>query len=296
MYKLSTGEFTNQELYEKYKDKKDFVLNRFKDLDSLTIGHIILREEISHNILQNLTLALTYGKELCDMSKKQASELYFALVFNYLYSNKEYPIKITNLSQCKLLFKLSDGNVREYINRFADFKTEPTYLVLHASHSNLFEEANLVWKIPIFFYKDKETGVKVVSLYHGANNFGFVKVGKADEYHKIPRLVYLRFLTKLPQNPKSTDEIRNAFDEVSSQPLKEVLSYCDYAPTDRIEKEKGMRLSYKDDRLFVRLLTNNICLDSERFMQIAYNNYYYKKENILPFIQKDVIIIYEKVG
>lgn len=294
MYQLHTGDYTNQSLYEKYKDKKEFVLNRYKDLDLLALTHIILNEQLNENIYKNITLSLTYGNELFNINKKQAMELYFALVVNYLHSLGEYPEKVRTVSQYKLLFKLTNGNVREFINQFQNFNVEPTYLTMRANHLNLFTECNLTWKIPIFFYQDKETRQKRVTLYHGTANFGFVKVGNLTEFIKVPRVMYLRFLADLPEVVNSTDTIRSAFDETLSNPLKDVLSYCGFNVVDRVEKNRELLFDYaEDNRLLVKALTNKVELD-ERFMKISYNTYYYLKENVLPFLQKHDIIVYEQ--
>ena len=216
MYKLFSSDKTNDkeiELALKYTKRAQ----ELKDtMTPVNIAYAIFKEDLNEKSFRTLAVSLSLGDELkTPITKDIADILYFALVNNY-YNVANSGSKITNLIQAKTLYEFSENDYTKII--LDDNKNTKRFTELKGRHSVLFPGYDVIWKIPVSFFKSKGIGYVTLS----GLNYCLLVINNVE--HKIPRLMYQRFfkdsMIKGRLCTLTTEELKEKFNLEDLDTLK----------------------------------------------------------------------------
>lgn len=307
MYKLKCSHISN----ERYINKLDSDLalrKKFLGLDSFVLSEIILQDEITSQVYTNAVLALTVSDEFkIPMLYSEVKYLYFALLVNRSFYEKETSTHINSLSQAKLLFDETGNSFTELNLKQSENKMAIRFERFMARHRILFPECNLYWEIPISFYKDGETGQQCVTPAGNVNPYALVSIPTINsQKFRIPRNLYLQFF--LGKDVKlvchNTKDIALNFNQLDSDLVLRVLEYCGFNKKFTIKKDENTDYYYnaEDSSLVAELLNKDSKPadfsenpdEAVYWSKMSYNKYYFLKNHgeYVPVIHSDTIDIY----
>ena len=308
MYKLKCSHISNEKYINKLES--DLALRKkYLDLDSLVLSEIILNDEITPQVYTNSVLALSVADEFrVPMLYSEVKYLFFALLVNRSFYEKETRTHINTLSQAKLLFDETGNSFTELNLKQSENKMAVRFERFMARHRNLFPNCNLFWEIPISFYKDGQTGQQCVTPAGNVNPYALVSIpALGTEKFQIPRSIYLKFF--LDAEPKlichQTKEIALSFNQLDSDRVLYVLQYCGYHKRYTIQRDENTDYYYDNESncLVAELLTKDSKVaifddanEEEKvyWSKLEYNKYFFLKSHkeYVPVLNGNQIDIY----
>lgn len=308
MYKLKSSHISNEKYYNRLEE--DLSLQaKFKNLDSLMLSEIIFNDEITDNVYRNTIFALTMADEFkVPMLYSEVKYLFFALLVNRKFYEKETKVHINTLSQAKMICDETGNAFMELTLKQSENPRQVRFERFMARHRCFFPNCNLFWEIPISFYKDGETGQTCVTPAGNVNPYALVSIPALNtEKFQIPRNIYLKFF--LGAEPKlvchQTKEIALSFNQLDTQRVLDVLQYCGYYKRYSILKDENTDYYYDNDSncLVAELLSKDskVAIFDESteeemvyWSKLEYNKYYFLKSHkeYIPVLRGDRIDIF----
>lgn len=256
MYKLASGDINNAKYLAISEEVIPTHVANYSKMSLTEIKTILFAEEIDEARYENISLLLTLGDELLTpIRHREAQDLYYILQANYAFYSGETDIKLTSYPQALLFIDLTERNHKD-LSRLIDPTKKVRYASFLARHSCLFPECSILWKIPISFYKDGNTGKTMCTLAAvNANPYALVSIpamGIKDV--KIPKQAYIPFFKESMSGGKiaveadtNTHALKECFDERLVEPVLTIIGILDLQEYHRIVKHPGTEYFYSED-------------------------------------------------
>lgn len=323
MYKLRSSDISNEfhvtNLTE-HPDKKEILLEKFSKVGLTSIRQLILLQHFNEKEYNSCIYYLTLGDELAfPISYKEAQLLFFALVVNRMFYEKEINIHLCEYNQTAVYMELTGGRFREIEKAVPTDESIVRYTTIIARHKCLFPSFEAHWKIPVSFFKDGNTLKTMVTFASVHKNpYAFLSIPKLDIVDfKVPKKLYLKFFTNLASisfrsgfvATDDTSKLKAAFDETVLEPFIQILIMNNFTKYSDIMTHDMTDYYYDSDidALVGRLMTASSLLDArynnteqnktdEKWIRLNEKEYRYlnKGANYLPIrnIAKNCIEIY----
>lgn len=146
MYKLKSSHISNEKYYNRLEE--DLALQaKFKNLDSLILSEIVFNDEITDNVCRNTVFALTMADEFkVPMLYSEVKYLFFALLVNRKFYEKETKVHINTLSQAKMICDETGNAFMELTLKQSENPRQVRFERFMARHRCFFPNCNLFWE------------------------------------------------------------------------------------------------------------------------------------------------------
>lgn len=229
-YNLSSGEIDNNEskiLISKFPEKTELLK---KSGSQEKIAFLIFNDNITDELFKTLSVSLTIS---CDfklpIQKHMADLLFFTLCRNYeCCKTGKKENRICNFTQANTLYELYEGDYSKIEEINDEDNRRFRFTTIKGRHNILFPGFNIVWKIPVGFYRDPKTNENKVTL----SGLAYCELEINSETYRIPRKMYIQFFKENLQYGRlicnSTDEIKSMFNQNDNDSLFEIFKYLGY--------------------------------------------------------------------